>query len=91
MYRKPRDIDIFKPITTKLVYTDTVLLTSTGSIAFNTYTFRANSVHDPDWTGGGHQPTRYDQLQAIYARYEVLKSNIRVQFTTGDVSTTSRP
>lgn len=89
MYRKPRDIDIFKPITTKLVYTDTVLLTSTGGVAFNTYTFRANSVNDPDWTGGGHQPTRYDQLAAIYARYEVLKSNIRVQFTTGDVSTTS--
>lgn len=89
LYRKPKDPEIFRPITTKLVYTDTILLTSTGGVAFNTYTFRANSVYDPDWTGGGHQPTRFDQLAAIYARYEVLKSKIRVQFTTGDVTPTS--
>ena len=74
IYRKPRDMDIFKPVTTKLVYTDTILLSSTGSVAFNTHTFRANSVFDPDWTGAGHQPTRFDQLAALYQRYEVLKS-----------------
>jgi len=89
MYRQPRDIDIFKPLTTKLVYSDTILLTSTGAIAFTTHAFRANSVFDPDWTGGGHQPTRYDQFAALYQRYEVLKSNIRVQFCTGEVSPTS--
>ena len=60
MYRKPRDIDIFKPITTKLVYTDTVLLTSTGGVAFNTYTFeptvstiligRVVDINQPDTT-----------------------------------------
>lgn len=88
MYRQPR-LDIFKPLTTKLVYSDTVLLSSSGSISFTTHAFRANSVFDPDWTGTGHQPTRYDQFTALYTRYEVLKSNIRVQFCTGDVSTTS--
>ena len=90
MYRSPRDMQIFKPVTTKLVYTDTVLLASTGAVAFNTYTFRSNSVFDPDWTSvSGHQPTRFDQLSALYQRYEVLKSKIRVQFTTGDVAPTS--
>ena len=89
IYRKPRDMDIFKPVTTKLVYTDTILLSSTGSVAFNTHTFRANSVFDPDWTGAGHQPTRFDQLAALYQRYEVLKSKIRVQFTTGQLADTS--
>ena len=89
IYRKPRDMDIFKPVTTKLVYTDTILLSSTGSVAFNTHTFRANSVFDPDWTGAGHQPTRFDQLAALYQRYEVLKSKIRVQFTTGQLQPTS--
>ena len=89
IYRKPRDMDIFKPVTTKLVYTDTVLLSSTGSVAFTTHTFRANSVFDPDWTGAGHQPTRFDQLAALYQRYEVLKSKIRVQFTTGQLADTS--
>ena len=89
IYRKPRDMDIFKPVTTKLVYTDTVLLSSTGSVAFTTHTFRANSVFDPDWTGAGHQPTRFDQLAALYQRYEVLKSKIRVQFTTGQLQDTS--
>ena len=82
-------MDIFKPVTTKLVYTDTILLSSTGSVAFNTHTFRANSVFDPDWTGAGHQPTRFDQLAALYQRYEVLKSKIRVQFTTGQLADTS--
>ena len=42
-----------------------------------------------DWTGAGHQPTRFDQLAALYQRYEVLKSKIRVQFTTGQLADTS--
>lgn len=90
VYRSPRTSTIDKPIRTKLVYTDTILLTSSGSVPFNTWTFRANSVFDPDYTAvSGHQPYRFDQLAAIYGRYEVISSKIRVQFTTGDKAHTT--
>jgi len=41
-----------------------------GSIS-GQYTYRANSLFDPDFTSGGHQPHYYDQLSAIYTRYRV--------------------
>jgi len=40
--------------------------------------FRANSLYDPDFTGGGHQPYGYDTLESIYNHYEVLSSCITV-------------
>jgi len=83
VYRSPKNA-IDQPVRVTLVYTDTVLLSSSASVPFTTYTFRANSCFDPDWSGGGHQPYRWDQLTALYQRYEVVKSKIRCQFTTGD-------
>lgn len=42
--------------------------------------FRANSIYDPDLTGGGHQPYGHDQIATQYATYFVLKSRIKVEF-----------
>lgn len=92
LYRNPtsRSTELFKPLRTKLVFTETVLLNSSSSVPFVTHTFRANSLYDPDFTGVlGHQPYRFDQLAAIYGRYEVLSSKCRVQFATGEKTLTT--
>lgn len=41
--------------------------------------FRGNSPFDPDYTGGGAQPTFYDQWSALYDKYTVSRSTIRVE------------
>ena len=48
--------------------------------------FQANSCYDPDFSGSGHQPMGFDQWMALYSRYRVHASTIRV--TTINKSTT---
>lgn len=48
----------------------------TGTIA--TYSFRTNSMYDPDRTGIGHQPRGYDQYALNYNHYTVVGSKIKV-------------
>lgn len=45
------------------------------------YVFRVNSLFDPDFTGGGHQPLGFDQMSAMYNRYTVTNCQIRVVFS----------
>lgn len=42
------------------------------------YTFKGNDVFDPNSTGVGHQPLYFDQYAAIYQKYRVFGSSIRV-------------
>jgi hypothetical protein len=42
--------------------------------------YRMNSLFDPDLTGTGHQPYRFDQLATFFARYRVRKFEYLVQF-----------
>jgi len=55
------------------------LVGTTGTTAANR--FIANGMYDPDFTGGGHQPSYFDTLSAVYQHWVVLASNIRVRFT----------
>lgn len=50
----------------------------TASGLLGSYSFRANSCFDPDYTGIGHQPMGFDQFAALFAHYTVLKSTIKV-------------
>lgn len=44
------------------------------------HVFRANSIHDPDYTGVGHQPLGHDIFEQLYRHYIVQKSKISCTF-----------
>lgn len=58
-------------------YADQVSISTTAGVGFQ-YVFRGNSLFDPDVTSSGHQPYGFDQWKAIYQRYCVFASWIRV-------------
>jgi len=47
--------------------------------AINVKQYRANSLYDPEYAVGGHQPMGFDQLMAQYNHYTVLKSTFQVE------------
>lgn len=66
-------------LVTTLRYVDVYTLTvQSGSFGKQVWSF--NSINDPDVTGVGHQPMFHDQYQAVYNRYTVLGSKIKVTF-----------
>jgi len=40
--------------------------------------FRANSLYDPEYAVGGHQPMGFDQWMKFYKNYTVLRSRIKI-------------
>lgn len=52
----------------------------------NSYVFRLSSIHDPDFTGVGHQPVGHDELAALYERYQVWKVDYHIEFANRSVS-----
>lgn len=80
-YRRiPRGVSTLSniPQIQKLRYVETIGLTSTaGAVAL--YNFRANSLFDPNYSFGGHQPMRFDELSAFYADYVVIGSKITIR------------
>lgn len=71
---------------TKFKYGDQQTLTSAAGVVANTV-YRLNSINDPDFSFGGHQPMWYDQFlgasaaSAPYKNYRVLNSTIKVTFS----------
>lgn len=51
------------------------------------WTYRLNSLFDPDFTGTGVQPMGFDQFSALYGRYAVTRAKFDVTFA----NTTSLP
>lgn len=45
------------------------------------YTYRGNSVYDPRYNAGGHQPFQYDILSPLYERVWVDRADIEVTFS----------
>ncbi len=63
----------------RMRYVDSFTLNpGVAGIAF--HVFRANSIFDPDLTGGGHQPMNHDQLTVAYDHYTVYGSKITATF-----------
>lgn len=62
---------------TKLRYSALVRASATSGVP-TAYTFRLNSLYDPDLTATGTQPYGFDQLATFYNNYVVTGSAIRV-------------
>lgn len=72
-------------VRTKLRYVQQ--FTVTGAAFANRF-FRGNSCYDPDQTGTGHQPMFFDQYIAVYGKYRVLASAVKIQvMNSGNAST----
>lgn len=69
----------------KLRYSDIVFTThSSGALAKQL--FRLNSIHDPDYTGTGHQPLYHDTYGGVYDHYAVVSSRARITAYTSHAS-----
>ncbi len=63
----------------RLRYFERVTVSTTSSVnTANTYSFRLNSLYDPNYTGTGHQPYQFDQLSPIYNNYLVTRADFKV-------------
>lgn len=61
--------------TVRLRYATTVSLNpSSGNVVY--HQLSCNSLFDPDYTGGGHQPRGFDQWMLAYNHYNVIGSKI---------------
>lgn len=60
--------------------------TITPSSGFSQTFWRANSIHDPRYAGGGHQPLGSDEWSLFYNHYVVLGSRIKYTITGDDSS-----
>lgn len=61
-----------------LTYSSLYISVIANSAAAGRQQFSMNSLFDPDFTGTGAQPEYFDQLAALYNRYRVYGSAIRV-------------
>lgn len=69
-------------------YFETIDMASTSGSTV-TYSFHANSLFDPNYSGSGHQPLYYDNMAAIYNHYCVIGSKITVKLAGASTSNTS--
>lgn len=75
-------ITVKSPI--KLKYCETFGLSSNATLQGYTgaqQEWRLNSVYDPNFTGGGHQPYGYDQISLLFARYCVVGCQVKLIFS----------
>ncbi len=67
----------------KLPYVFNIIMQADFGIA-TVFSFRCNSLNDPQLSVGGHQPFQYDQLQTMYRTYFVHGFKYRVTFNNPD-------
>jgi len=66
-------------LTTTLRYVERITLVIGGTTASKI--FRMNSPFDPNYTDSGHQPMYFDQLAAVYGRYQVTGATLKCEFS----------
>lgn len=75
-----RGIGIPDRFRTRVVWNESVALTSFGTGIIQNYVVRMNGAWDPQQALGGTQPNYWDQLAVLYRRYFVRGSKITVRF-----------
>lgn len=68
-------------------YCDQIELNATSGVPA-VYSFRANSLFDPDYTGTGHQPIGFDQLMNFYTHYTVIGAKLTATFVSSSNNAT---
>lgn len=82
MVRAPRmGTGIAPAVFAKLKYVETYS-GNTGSAPYQV-NYRGNSLFDPNVAIGGHQPLYFDQYMALYGKYLVLGSSMKLTVTNG--------
>jgi len=82
---------------TKMRYSSLQSMTTAGIGIPATYSFRMNSIFDPDLSGVGHQPLGHDELTPLYTKYNVTGCSYIVTFTNqsatdyADIAVALRP
>jgi len=74
---RPRQLLADNSFRTELVYAESWHYSSTAT-SHQYVTFRGNSVYDPYHAVGGHQPLGFDQLAALYQRYNVHGTRMEI-------------
>lgn len=71
-----------KSVLVKLRYVEEITMVpgTLGDFAYTTY--RANSINDPTFAVGGHQPMGHDQYQNLYEIYQVVGSKVTAKVNT---------
>lgn len=82
-----RGIGFPDKFTTNLVYTDSFVLDPSAGTICPFKRFRWNNLYDPDYEVGGGQPTYFDQLAAMYFRYQVNGAKMTVIFSRSSGTT----
>lgn len=85
----PGQIGFPKNRIVKMRYNDRHLIDADNTGAASAYTYRCNSIFDPNFTGVGHQPLGHDQWQTFYTQYMVIGSKMSVIFRSSTNSTTN--
>jgi len=54
------------------------------------HVFAANGLFDPDLTLAGHQPAGFDSYMALYEKYTVTRSMIKIIYSNTDIGNTAQ-
>ncbi len=73
-------------VDSNFIYFDTFSLDVPAGGAAQSYLFRINSLFDPDFALGGHQPGGFDELMAIYEHYCVTMCEYKVIYQNTNVA-----
>jgi len=92
MVRRPRNMSRLpgfpETYRTTLIYNEALTLDpDVGGTHY--YSFNANNLYDPNYTGTGHQPLYYDNLTQIYERWRVRAAYITVTVVDSYVGTST--
>lgn len=72
----------------KMAYSEQLHYADASSSPLNVWKYRTNSIYDPYWPAGGHQPRGRDQIVPFYKRYRVHGLQYQLTITNEQVNST---